>query len=363
MAALGSLRGWATRLSVPVALFGLLVTAEANAAQLTASWVDNSSGVATTRIERRLASQTTHTAIADAPPGSETFVDTSVASGDTYCYRVFAWTDDSVSPYSSEVCATSAADSVAVSVTRAGTGSGTVTSSPAGINCGTSCSINVAPGTLVTLTATPASGSVFSGWLGGGCTGTAPCAFATNSSVTVTATFSPAPVTSYTVAVTKAGTGSGTVTSSPGSINCGTSCSTSVTAGTLVTLTAAPDSGSVFSGWSGGGCSGTAPCAFSTNSSVTVTATFNPAPETTPPPATTSYSLTLSTSGPGSITCNGASCSGTYPSGATVTLTASPNNKKAKLTEWGGACSGTAATCTLTMNDSKSVSAGFKESK
>jgi hypothetical protein len=63
--------------------------------------------------------------------------------------------------------------SFSLTVAKAGTGSGTVTSSPAGINCGTACSANFNSGTVVALTATPASGSTFAGWSGTGCsTGT-----------------------------------------------------------------------------------------------------------------------------------------------------------------------------------------------
>ena len=77
-----------------------------------------------------------------------------------------------------------------VNVTRNGTGSGTVTSSPGGINCGNTCSAGFAPGTNVTLTATPTSGSVFGGWSGGGCSGTATtCSLTLTASVPVTATF------------------------------------------------------------------------------------------------------------------------------------------------------------------------------
>ena len=58
-----------------------------------------------------------------------------------------------------------------VSVTKTGTGSGTVTSSPAGINCGSTCSANFPGGSTVTLSAAPAQGSAFAGW-SGGCTST-----------------------------------------------------------------------------------------------------------------------------------------------------------------------------------------------
>src|SRR5256886_10918301 len=61
---------------------------------------------------------------------------------------------------------------VSATVIPAGTGSGSVTSSPAGITCGTTCSASFPVGTMITLTATPATGSTFTGWSGGGCSGT-----------------------------------------------------------------------------------------------------------------------------------------------------------------------------------------------
>jgi uncharacterized repeat protein (TIGR02543 family) len=82
----------------------------------------------------------------------------------------------------------------AVTVAKAGTGSGTVTSSPAGINCGATCTGSFT--SSVTLTATPAAGSTFGGWSGGGCTGTGTCTV--NSAVTVTATFNIIPVLTHT---------------------------------------------------------------------------------------------------------------------------------------------------------------------
>lgn len=55
-----------------------------------------------------------------------------------------------------------------LSISKSGTGTGTITSDPAGINCGTTCSANFDPNTSVTLTATPDAGSTFGGW-GGDC--------------------------------------------------------------------------------------------------------------------------------------------------------------------------------------------------
>jgi hypothetical protein len=53
-----------------------------------------------------------------------------------------------------------------LTVTKAGTGSGTVVSVPSGINCGTDCSESYASGRVITLTATAATGSKFTGWTG-----------------------------------------------------------------------------------------------------------------------------------------------------------------------------------------------------
>ena len=60
----------------------------------------------------------------------------------------------------------------ALTVSKSGTGTGVVTSSPSGINCGATCSSGFVDGTSVTLTATPATGSTFAGW-SGACSGTA----------------------------------------------------------------------------------------------------------------------------------------------------------------------------------------------
>jgi len=74
-------------------------------------------------------------------------------------------------------------------ISRTGNGTGTVTSSPVGINCGNTCQATFAEGTQVTLLATPNSGSFFSGW-SGACSGTAPtCVVTMTQASNVTATF------------------------------------------------------------------------------------------------------------------------------------------------------------------------------
>jgi phospholipase C len=75
-----------------------------------------------------------------------------------------------------------------LTVQHSGPGGGTVTSSPAGINCGQTCSASFQSGTAVTLTAAAESGSVFGGW-SGGCTGTGTCSVTLSANASVTATF------------------------------------------------------------------------------------------------------------------------------------------------------------------------------
>jgi alpha-tubulin suppressor-like RCC1 family protein len=75
-----------------------------------------------------------------------------------------------------------------VSVTLAGGGTGTVSSSPAGIVCGTSCTYMFDKGSTVTLSADPASGSLFGGW-SGACAGTGTCSVGVTAAKSVGATF------------------------------------------------------------------------------------------------------------------------------------------------------------------------------
>ncbi len=82
-----------------------------------------------------------------------------------------------------------------LTVTRSGSGSGAVTSSPAGIDCGATCSASLSGS--ATLTATPASGSTFAGW-SGDCTGTGSCVVAMSAAKSVTATFKQAPFAAAT---------------------------------------------------------------------------------------------------------------------------------------------------------------------
>jgi len=176
------------------------------------------------------------------------------------------------------VTATFTLKTYSLAVTKSGTGTGGVSSSPGGISCGATCGATYNYGGVVTLTATADSGSTFTGWSGEGCSGTGTCQVTMTQARSVTATFTqnsspPPPPVNYTLTVTKAGSGSGGVTSSPSGINCGGTCSASFTSPTSVTLTATPTGGSTFTGWSGD-CSGTGTCTVTMTADHAVTATF-----------------------------------------------------------------------------------------
>ena len=126
-----------------------------------------------------------------------------------------------------------------LTVTKAGTGSGTVTSNPDGIDCGVICSANFAVSSVVTLTAVAGSDSTFTGWSGEGCSGTATCQLTIDGAKMVTATFS---INQFTLTYI-AGAGGSIVGTSPQTVNYGGN-------GTLVT--AIPDLGNHFVSWSDG---------------------------------------------------------------------------------------------------------------
>jgi hypothetical protein len=122
-----------------------------------------------------------------------------------------------------------------LTVSLAGAGSGSVAGT--GISCPSTCSQSYPSGTMVTLTATPASGSTFSGWSGGGCSGTGTCAVTMSSEQGVTATFT---ANSGGSAGASAGQASASGTSASVPVSCagpaGTTCVMTVTLSVTETL-------------------------------------------------------------------------------------------------------------------------------
>ena len=165
-----------------------------------------------------------------------------------------------------------------LTVTRGGRGAGSVSSNPAGIDCGSTCTASFADGAQVVLTATPAAGSTFGGW-SGACLGFGTCTLTMSQFRFVTANFDLLPGTPKTLSVTKDGSGAGSVSVFYGggltdclfSTGSGT-CSRTFANGTRVTLSPTPGAGSTFAGWSGD-CSGTAGCTLTMDQDHSATAT------------------------------------------------------------------------------------------
>jgi hypothetical protein len=88
----------------------------------------------------------------------------------------------------------------ALTVTRSGTGGGSVSSVPAGISCGSDCSESYDNNETVTLTATPDSGSEFTGWTGACTNATGDCVVPMTADQAVVANFAalPPPTTTTT---------------------------------------------------------------------------------------------------------------------------------------------------------------------
>jgi len=216
-------------------------------------------------------------------------------------------------------------DDSGYTVTVQPTTGGSVTLSPSGgVYAG---------GTLVTVTAVPASGYRFGSW-GGALSGTSnPTTLLVDGNKTISATF----IRRYAVTVSTTGGGSVSLSPSGGVYD----------VGTLVTLTAVPVTGGSFLGW-GGALSGTSnPTTLLVDGAKSVTANF-----------TAIHTLTVATKGKGNVTLNPPG--GAYPAGTVVTLTAVPGSGF-RFTGWSGALSGLANPTTLVINGNKSVTATFKK--
>ena len=188
-----------------------------------------------------------------------------------------------------------------LSVTISGSGSGRVTTNPAGIDCRSqfgaitgTCTARFEELSQVTLSAQPGPLSNFLNWGNGDvCAGVTQrtCSFSMpGAGSTVAPIFRISIPNPIPLSVRIQGDGIGTVTSNPsnqGGIDCRTGraegCATFFSAQTPVTLTATPTGSSTFGGW-GGDCAtaGTAAtCTLTMSGSKSVTATFTPPPSPT----------------------------------------------------------------------------------
>lgn len=121
-----------------------------------------------------------------------------LSEGATYYFAVTAYnTSHKESKYSNEIGRTITGPNPPqppppstnlLTVSKSGTGSGSVNSSPAGIACGPDCSEIYLAAATVTLSASPGPGSLFTGW-SGACTGTGSCTVTMETAKSVTAKF------------------------------------------------------------------------------------------------------------------------------------------------------------------------------
>ena len=258
-----------------------------------------------------------------------------------------------------------------VSVTFAGSGTGTVLSIPGGISCSAVCSYAFNKVNSITV---EAIGSGFAGWSNGtgsavGCNGTTGnCTFTPASDSNITATFNVPPPSTLTIS--NAGTGTGSVNCS---VNSGpfASCAGPYAAGTSIVLQATATSGSTFTGWSNGTgnatvCNNTiANCSMTLTANSSVTANF-----TLPVMNTVTGSPVSANGGGGTVACsaNGgaAGLCGSYLVGTPITMTATPNGVS-NFTGWSNgsgnanvvACNGTTGPCNFTVTANSSITANF----
>lgn len=241
-------------------------------------------------------------------------------------------------------------------VSKTGNGSGTVTSSPAGIDCGATCSKYFASGSVITLTAAPSGDSRFVGWTGD-CSGAGPCTVTMDRGHSIPARFQ----STFALTVRLQGEGGGSVSSVPAGITCdffgdAQYCSASYAVGTVVVLTATAPHTSLFLGWSGA-CSGSsASCTVTMNSDLQVDGSFEFAPTFTLQVSRAGLGTGAITSNFGNIAFDGIY---TFVVGDTVNLAANPATGST-FNGWSGACSGTGS-CTITgvANASYTVAADF----
>ncbi len=248
-------------------------------------------------------------------------------------------------------------------VEKEGTGSGTVTSSPSGINCGTGsgCEHSFPEGENVVLTEAAETGSKFVKWTGCTKETSGKCEVTMTEAKTVKAEFEKLPT--FVLKVEKEGTGSGTVTSSPSGINCGTGsgCEHSFPEGENVVLTEAAETGSKFVKWTGCTKETSGKCEVTMTEAKTVKAEFEKLPTFVLKVEKEGTGSGTVTSSPSGINCGtGSGCEHSFPEGENVVLTEAAETGS-KFVKWTGCTKETSGKCEVTMSGAKTVKAEFEK--
>ncbi len=269
-----------------------------------------------------------------------------------------------------------ALQSITVAAGTGSTGSGTVSSSPVGIDCivtaGTvsgACSSAFPNGSVVTLSVAAAENSVFTGWTGA-CTGST-CAITVAGPTAVTAGLATDfPVQVSPVAGNEA---SGIITSVPAGISCtingsavSGACASRFNGAAQAVLTATPSGASSFAGWTGAGCGGSPTCTVQLTASQAVQARFVPIVQLAVAPTSVSVGSAVITSAPAGINCTvtgttaSGQCTAGFVKGADVALTATPS-AGTHVFHW-AACAGTGA-CNLQLVTPQTVAIELQDSR
>jgi hypothetical protein len=248
-----------------------------------------------------------------------------------------------------------------LTVAKAGNGTGTVTSSPAGISCGATCSAPFTEGETVVLTGTPSLGSKKVVW--SDCPSVSEqnkCRVTISAAKEVTATFDLKETVLQNPTPLKVGkTGEGTVVSSPAGVSCGATCEANFEKSSTITLTASPAVGYAFSAWAGCTEHTGLTCKVKMDKAKTVKATFVETPSLTVEKAGTGYGKVATTG----INCD-ESCSkesSAVKTGTAVTVKVTPAKGNEFVTFEGGTgnASSCSATCTFTISEASSVKVKF----
>lgn len=231
-------------------------------------------------------------------------------------------------------------------------GQGSVTSSPAGIDCGPTCIADFLTNDRVMLTAIPDPGWLFEGW-GGDCAGTDPnCLAVMSVDKSVEARFVPEP-TFHRITISVIG--DGRVLSEPEGFDCPPVCSVEFEEGTSLQLGTLAGPGFTFAGWTSPQCSGTGLCQFIVDAPAELEALF----VSDTPQVSLDVTVTGSgrvTSQPLGIDCPG-NCSASFDENTVVELFATPD-PGFEFSGWSGACTGTGS-CSVTLDAARQVEAAF----
>ncbi len=194
----------------------------------------------------------------------------------------------------------------------------------------------------------------------------ATASVSTSNSGGIPSTLQPIPLTGISypyLELNVSGSGTGTVTDPANGISCQVDleCGYDFPVGTQINLTANPGAGYVLDGFSSPCSPSSTTCSFTVTDNNTIGVHFSPVSATT-----NTLTITELGTGLGSVADNlsdpacPTNCSVVYPTNQFVTLTATPDGpSNSTFGGWGGACSGMAPTCMLSMSEDMTVFAYF----